>query len=240
MSIAIMKIIQLTLCFAFICGVYSSHVSESAMDDIEQVNKGGNYDQVDMKLTEEQRASFHSIKSNNRNRRSIYDKMYNARWSKAVVPVTISSEFGESEKATIYKAIRNIESVSCVRFKEYPAASAPVDHVDIYRGSGCWSYIGRTGGRQDLSLGYGCVHVHTVIHELLHALGFFHEQSRPDRNQYVTVNTRNIRAGYESNFDISEYSHKDGFGVKYDSESIMHYGRYVFKLWGYDINTTSH
>lgn len=43
----------------------------------------------------------------------------------------------------------------------------------------CWSYVGRIGGKQDISIGSGCGFKGTVIHEILHALGFFHEHTRP-------------------------------------------------------------
>ncbi|XP_057308442.1 protein SpAN-like isoform X2 [Hydractinia symbiolongicarpus] len=198
------------------------------MDEIEIANQGEHYDQVDMKLTEEQRATFRSMNSKSRNKRSLYDKLYDVRWPEAVVPVTFSSKFSEAEKVTINKAMRTIESVSCVRFKEYPSNSAPSNFIYFYKGRGCSSYIGRINGRQELSLGSGCVHADTVIHELLHALGFFHEQSRQDRDQYVTIKTENIQQGKQNNFDISVYSYKDGLGVKYDPESIMHYGRFTF------------
>ena len=55
------------------------------------------------------------------------------------------------------------------------------------------------GGKQVLSLADGCwrsvKEPGTVQHEFLHALGFIHEQSRPDRDKFVTINTKNIQAG---------------------------------------------
>lgn len=71
----------------------------------------------------------------------------------------------------------------------------------------------KTSGAQDLSLqNPGCVYEDIVIHELLHAVGFAHEQTRPDRDQYVTINYNNIQSGTESNFqrylttDVNTYS----------------------------------
>ena len=55
------------------------------------------------------------------------------------------------------------------------------------------------GGKQVLSLADDCwrsiKEPGTVQHEFLHALGFIHEQSRPDRDKFVTINTKNIQAG---------------------------------------------
>lgn len=58
----------------------------------------------------------------------------------------------------------------------------------------CCSYIGRVGcGKQGLSIGHQCVDKETILHELGHVLGYFHEQSRPDRDQYIRVLTQNIK-----------------------------------------------
>jgi hypothetical protein len=38
------------------------------------------------------------------------------------------------------------------------------------------------------------------MHEMLHAIGFYHEQSRPDRDQNVKINYNNIAAGHKKNF----------------------------------------
>jgi hypothetical protein len=52
-------------------------------------------------------------------------------------------------------------------------------------------------GAQDVSLDDGCIASWApgvVMHELMHALGFYHEHTRPDRDTYVTINFANIKS----------------------------------------------
>ena len=63
----------------------------------------------------------------------------------------------------------------------------------------CFSYLGLIGGRQPVNIGRGCEHKGIVQHEILHALGRVHEQSRPDRDQYVIINRNNIIRGIMQN-----------------------------------------
>lgn len=59
----------------------------------------------------------------------------------------------------------------------------------------CKSHIGKKGGKQLLSLGSGCKNRGHVTHELMHALGFFHEHTRPDRDKFVKILWNNIKSG---------------------------------------------
>ena len=46
-----------------------------------------------------------------------------------------------------------------------------------------------------MSIGRGCEFKGIVMHEMFHALGRWHEQSRPDRDQFVQILTNNIQSG---------------------------------------------
>lgn len=72
-------------------------------------------------------------------------------------------------------------------------------------------------GAQDLSLmSPGCVYTNIVIHELLHAVGFAHEQTRPDRDPYVTINWANVQSGTENNFEAFRPNQVNTMNFPYD------------------------
>ena len=61
----------------------------------------------------------------------------------------------------------------------------------------CYSRIGRDPNdkEQVISIGFGCERLGTIVHETMHALGFFHEHTRPDRDKYVKLDWGNIEQG---------------------------------------------
>ncbi|XP_037029201.1 zinc metalloproteinase nas-13-like [Bradysia coprophila] len=130
--------------------------------------------------------------------------------------------------------LNHIVGRTCMRFK---TRTTETDYVRVFQGSGCYSYVGRIGGRQDLSLGNGCVFMGTIVHEVIHAIGFYHEQSRSDRDNYVIINWENIAEGQQHNFDKFEDTMVSPFNVPYDYSSVMHYSRTAFSKNGLDTIT---
>ncbi|XP_016529420.1 meprin A subunit beta-like, partial [Poecilia formosa] len=115
---------------------------------------------------------------------------------------------------------------SCIDFKPWDSEDY---YINIKKADGCLSYIGRVfANGQDLSIGAGCDTIATVEHEILHALGFYHEQSRYDRDDYVRIVFANIQTGKESNFRKVESDVSTTHGVPYDYTSVMHYGKDAF------------
>lgn len=91
--------------------------------------------------------------------------------------------------------------------------------------------MGKGGGIQILSVGNErqdyCRDPGVLKHELGHTLGFYHEQTRMDRDEYITILTDNIYPGALSQFNKYDHEQTDSLGVPYDFDSIMHYSRYV-------------
>lgn len=89
----------------------------------------------------------------------------------------------------------------------------------------CFSNLGRVGGEQHVGGSADCA-VGTLLHEIGHTLGLYHEHSRPDRNSFVTVSFANMIKGSKSNFDqlIDNY---ESLGP-YDFASLMHYPAAAF------------
>ncbi|XP_037076422.1 blastula protease 10-like [Pollicipes pollicipes] len=170
----------------------------------------------DMVLTEEQRLNRQAASN---------------LWTSPVSFAISSSSAGD--RAAILAGIQHWRDHSCIEFDEVSEGSS-TPHINFVKSSGCWSYIGQitSSGGQRISIGNGCTSLGTVAHEIGHAMGLNHQQSRPDRDTYVQINFENIKSGKEGNFRISSSS--DNYSVPYDLTSVMHYGSTYFSSNGKD------
>jgi hypothetical protein len=66
----------------------------------------------------------------------------------------------------------------------------------------------------------------TILHEMGHVIGLWHEQSRSDRDTYVTVNYQNLIKGSRFNFDIVQDNVQNL--TFYDYASLMQYPAFSF------------
>ena len=81
---------------------------------------------------------------------------------------------------------------------------------------------------QGVTLGKGCVRFPIIVHELGHAIGFYHEHSRPDRDEHIEVRFNNIKSSAIHNFEANSAGTTNLLGYGYDYASIMHYDRNAF------------
>ncbi|KAF0291886.1 Blastula protease 10 [Amphibalanus amphitrite] len=140
----------------------------------------------------------------------------------------------DASRAAIEAGIKFWRDHSCVQFQEVSSGSSE-PRVLFVAESGCWSMLGCTAKHassrtQKLSLGSGCTGFGTVTHEIGHSLGFYHEQSRSDRDEHVTIMWDNVKEAYKHNFKKVDTT--QNHGVPYDLGSVMHYGSTYFSSNG--------
>uniref|UniRef100_A0AAG5CP04 Metalloendopeptidase n=1 Tax=Anopheles atroparvus TaxID=41427 RepID=A0AAG5CP04_ANOAO len=154
------------------------------------------------------------------------------RWPNGVVPFVIAGNFDAKGMQLIEEAINQYHTKTCIRFKPRMGEKNYIAFESS--NSGCWSSVGMIGGKQSVNLQIpGCTTlVGTVMHEMMHAVGFLHEQNREDRDSYVRIRTQNIKPGTETNFDKAKKDSTNSFGVEYDYGSIMHYSENAFSVNG--------
>ncbi|VDK82033.1 unnamed protein product [Onchocerca ochengi] len=151
-------------------------------------------------------------------------------WPNGRVPYVISPAYSNISKLIIMEAFKEYRRQTCIRF--VPKKSFDFNYIYITPNDGCYSMIGNNGGRQEVSLGDGCLRKGVVIHELMHVLGFFHEQNRADRDLYVDILWENIKPSLVEQFDKYSATIIDDLGSPYDYDSVMHYSARAFSKNG--------
>uniref|UniRef100_A0A0N5C4K7 Metalloendopeptidase n=1 Tax=Strongyloides papillosus TaxID=174720 RepID=A0A0N5C4K7_STREA len=170
------------------------------------------------------------IKNSNGLARNAIRQKYR-RWPNGEIPYTLSSKYGSYAKSIIAKAMDEYHRKTCIRFVPRDS-SRHVDYIYIHPDDGCYSLVGKVGGRQPLSLDSGCIQTGTIVHELMHTVGFFHEQSRNDRDNYIKIVWENVMSGADDQFEKYGINIIDNLNEPYDYNSIMHYGPYAFSANG--------
>ncbi|XP_035219845.1 astacin-like metalloprotease toxin 5 [Stegodyphus dumicola] len=132
-------------------------------------------------------------------------------------------------KATVFKltlqgAFDQYKRDTCIRFVP---RTTEKDYIRLFPGQGCYSHVGKTGGQQPVSLGQGCGWMGTIVHELGHAIGFYHEQNRSDRDDWLIIYWENVKEGMEDQF-FKLKPNQNQLLTPFDYDSIMLYGSYTF------------
>ena len=136
--------------------------------------------------------------------------------------------FASEEQEAVLAGMKDIETRTKGLFK-FVLHEEQKDYLKVVRGASeddCFSYVGRLGaGGQPLSLTAKCLSLGAVQHELLHALGFWHEHSRSDRDEHVEVLKHNVLLGKDSEFVKEETQSEESI---YDYSSVMHFAANTF------------
>jgi len=154
------------------------------------------------------------------------------RWPGGVVYYDwIGQNWTQDYLDMLNQAFRMIEKHTCIK---YVKRTNQPNFVNIVDGGSCSSeLVGMSGVQQRLSLmsmnseGASCWSLSTVMHELLHATGLWHEQMRYDRDDYLEIHPENYGgAGFQFQKVSSNVS--STYDIPYNYKSVMHYSAWAF------------
>ncbi|XP_058455591.1 astacin-like [Malaya genurostris] len=157
------------------------------------------------------------------------------RWPKGIVPYKIVGNFTIQQRALIMSAMNQYHTKTCVRFVPFTNQQY---YVSIGNSdTGCYSYVGYHADNNyhqiNLQTPYCTEYVGTPVHEMLHALGAFHEFTRPDRDDWLNINRSALLPEYQTdeffntNFGILSAANVEMYNIKYNYGSVMHYSKWA-------------
>lgn len=144
-----------------------------------------------------------------------------------------SSFTDAKERQIILGAIENeYHKKTCIRWRPFKRGDRRwVEFKSNQRG--CFSSVGMQDGGQIINLQRsGCMYHYIAAHEMMHAIGFFHQQSASNRDDFINIHRENIQQGKERQFLRYGSDFVNDFGVGYDYSSVMHYSRNAFSVNG--------
>jgi len=147
-------------------------------------------------------------------------------WPDGVVPYAFAEDVSLENRERSIDAMREVMSVCGVQFIPRESLDDPA-YIRFENSTGMFNSggYGHTGGVRRIRM-FNWESKYTIVHEIMHTLGSYHEHQRPDRDMYVQINHQNIVSGSA----ISNFSSQPGIDVvgPYDFDSVMHYPQFAF------------
>ncbi|AZB23267.1 hypothetical protein EG339_00860 [Chryseobacterium bernardetii] len=172
---------------------------------------GMNFFQGDIVISDQQLAENGA---SNKGGASLY------RWPNRTIYYTIANNMGSININKINTAVNEYNSKTNTRWVQRTNQSNYVEFIfGSSTGADGWAHIGYQGGKQTISLDQ-YISVGSVIHEMGHTVGLYHEHARKDRDQYVSIQWNNIQDGQAYNFN--KYTSGTDIGP-FNINSVMMY-----------------
>lgn len=161
-------------------------------------------------------------------------------WTNGIIPFKINKNVDDACREEISRAIAVFNDNTCLKWEPYSGSGK--DHVEFFTGGISSSYVGNIQvskyghlyepklTNQPINIDSRHCTLHVVLHEMGHTVGMTHEQSRSDRDQYVTVQWEHVLEG-EDNQNLAKED-TENHNIPYDYSSLMHYSVYAFSKDG--------
>ncbi|XP_055602364.1 astacin-like [Uranotaenia lowii] len=167
---------------------------------------------------------------------SVSERYASRFWPGGRVPYEILGSFDEAQLKTIQEGMDMYKEHTCIRF--VPKTDADTSWIKFLNNdTGCYSYVGRQRNNQ-----YNLINLQTPtclyavgppVHEMMHAIGFYHEFTRPDRDDWISLNKSALvdelqeESDFNANFGKLDPNEVDLYGIAYNYGSVMHYSKYA-------------
>ena len=151
-------------------------------------------------------------------------------WPAGIVPYEFDENVSPDNQARMLAAMAEWEAVANIQFVDKQLGHN--SYLYIYNSDFNASGLGMPDfGKREVFIA-NWDYRFIMAHELGHALGFWHEQSRPDRDEYVMINRANVNMTdkeFVDNFGKKDAQYTNVYGP-YDFDSLMHYDQYAFSI----------